>query len=69
MKSNKINEYREMTVENLVAEMKELKKELFKLRFQHAMNGLDNPNRIKEVKRNIAKINTVISERSMSENN
>ena len=69
MKLNKINEYREMTVENLVAEMKELKKELFKLRFQHAMNGLDNPNRIKEVKRNIAKINTVISERSMSENN
>lgn len=69
MKSNKINEYREMTVENLVAEIKELKKELFKLRFQHAMNGLDNPNRIKEVKRNIAKINTVISERSMSENN
>lgn len=69
MKSNKINEYREMTVENLTAEIKELKKELFKLRFQHAMNGLDNPNRIKEVKRNIAKINTVISERSMSENN
>ncbi len=69
MKSNKINEYREMTVENLKVEIKELKKELFKLRFQHAMNGLDNPNRIKEVKRNIAKINTVISERSMSENN
>lgn len=67
MKSNKLNEYKEMTNENLLEELKELKKELFKLRFQHAMNGLDNPNKIKEVKRNIARINTIMSERKIAE--
>lgn len=66
MKSNKLNEYKEMTDENLLEELKELKKELFKLRFQHAMNGLDNPNKINEVKRNIARINTIISERKIA---
>ncbi|MEG0072996.1 MAG: 50S ribosomal protein L29 [Clostridia bacterium] len=69
MKNNKLTEYKEMTVENLNVELRELKKELFKLRFQHAMNGLDNPNRIKDVKRNISRINTIISEKNMNENN
>lgn len=68
MKNNKLTEYREMTVEALNTELRELKKELFKLRFQHAMNGLDNPNRIKDVKRNISRINTIITEKNMSEN-
>ena len=68
MKNNKITEYREMTVEALNTELWELKKELFKLRFQHAMNGLDNPNRIKDVKRSISRINTIITEKNMSEN-
>ncbi len=68
MKNNKLTEYREMSVEALNNELRELKKELFKLRFQHAMNGLDNPNRIKDVKRNISRINTIISEKNMSEN-
>ena len=68
MKNNKLTEYREMSVEALNNELRELKKELFKLRFQHAMNGLENPNRIKDVKRNISRINTLISEKNMSEN-
>lgn len=68
MKNNKVTEYREMTVEALNTELRELKKELFKLRFQHAMNGLDNPNRIKDVKRSISRINTIITEKNMSEN-
>lgn len=46
--------------ENLVS----LKKELFNLRFQNATNQLDNTARIKEVRRNIARIQTVITEKS-----
>ena len=47
MKSSKINEYREMSVEQLQKELKDLKNELFKLRFQHSLKGLDNPKSIK----------------------
>lgn len=61
MKSNKINEYKDMTVEDLQKELKSLKSELFKLRFQHALNGLDNPKKITQVKKNIARVNTVIT--------
>lgn len=61
MKSNKINEYKNMTVEDLQKELKSLKSELFKLRFQHALNGLDNPKKITQVKKNIARVNTVIT--------
>ncbi|MDO4282714.1 MAG: 50S ribosomal protein L29 [Clostridia bacterium] len=61
MKSSKINEYKNMTVEDLQKELKELKSELFKLRFQHALNGLDNPKKITQVKKNIARVNTVIT--------
>ena len=46
MKSSKLNEYKNMSVEELQKELKELKSELFKLRFQHALNGLDNPKKI-----------------------
>ena len=61
MKSSKINEYKNMSVEQLQKELKELKNELFKLRFQHALNGLDNPKKITQVKKNIARVNTVIT--------
>ncbi|MEG2348127.1 MAG: 50S ribosomal protein L29 [Clostridia bacterium] len=64
MKSNKEKEYEAMNVVELQKEEKELKKELFKLRFQHALNGLDNPKKITEVKRNIARVNTVITKKS-----
>lgn len=61
MKNNKIKEYNAMNEKDLLNELKELKKELFKLRFGLAMNGLDNPNKLKETKKNIARVNTVLT--------
>ena len=61
MKSTKMKEYTNMTVEDLQKELKELKQELFKLRFQHALNGLDNPKKMSLVKKNIARVNTAIT--------
>ncbi len=52
----KINKIREMSSPELEKELVELKSELFKLRFSLATNGLDNPMKIKEVKKDIAKI-------------
>ncbi len=63
MKTNKI---REMSSEELVKELDELKKELFKLRFSLATNGLDNPLKIKEVRKDIAKVKTILREREMA---
>ena len=63
----KISKIREMSSPDLQKELSELKTELFKLRFSLATNGLDNPNKIKEVKRDIAKINTILTERKMAE--
>ena len=60
----KINKIREMSSPDLEKELSELKTELFKLRFSLATNGLDNPSRIKEVRRNIARIQTVITEKA-----
>ena len=62
MNSMKASELRNMSVEQLTAKLKELKAELFNLRFQHAINQLENPMRIQTVKRDIAKVNTVLSE-------
>ena len=61
----KIDKIREMSSPDLEKELGELKTELFKLKFSLATNGLDNPMKIKEVKRDIAKINTVLTERKM----
>ena len=63
----KINDIRKMSSPDLEKELGELKSELFKLRFSLATNGLDNPMKIREVKKDIAKINTVITERKLSE--
>jgi large subunit ribosomal protein L29 len=63
----KINEIKKMSLSDLEKELGELKQELFKLRFSLATNGLDNPMKIKEVKKDIAKINTVITERKLAE--
>ena len=65
----KINKIREMSSPDLEKELYELKTELFKLRFSLATNGLDNPSRIKEDKKDIAKINTVLTERKLAESN
>ena len=59
----KINKIREMSSPDLEKELGELKSELFKLRFSLATNGLDNPMKIREVKKDIAKIKTVLTER------
>ncbi len=64
----KINKIREMSSPDLEKELGELKTELFKLKFSLATNGLDNPMKIKEVKKDIAKINTILTERKMLEN-
>jgi len=64
----KINEIRKMSSPDLENELGELKSELFKLRFSLATNGLENPMKIKEVKKDIAKINTVLTERKLAEN-
>lgn len=64
MNKMKINKIREMSSPELKNELSELKAELFKLRFSLATNGLDNPMKIKEVKKDIAKINTVLKERN-----
>ena len=63
----KINMIREMSSPELEKELGELKTELFKLKFSLATNGLDNPMKIKEVKKDIAKINTVLTERKIAE--
>ena len=67
MSKMKINKIREMSSPELQTELSELKTELFKLRFSLATNGLDNPMKIKEVKKDIAKINTILKERELAE--
>jgi large subunit ribosomal protein L29 len=57
----KANEIRAMSAEELQKKLTELKDELFHLRFQLAINQLDNPHKITEVKRDIARVLTVIN--------
>ena len=61
----KIDKIKEMSSPELEKELSELKNELFKLRFSLATNGLENPMKIKEVKRNIARIKTVLRQREL----
>jgi large subunit ribosomal protein L29 len=62
-----VEELRGKSVEELNEELVAAKKELFNLRFQNATNQLDNTSRIKEVRKNIARIQTVITEASKAE--
>ena len=64
----KISKIKEMSSPELEKELSELKSELFKLRFSLATHGLDNPMKIKEVKKDIARINTVLTERKIAQN-
>ena len=59
----KITDIRAKSVEELSQLLKDQKAELFNLRFQHAINALDNPQKIVETKKTIAKIHTVITEK------
>ena len=59
----KMAEINKMTVEELNAKLVELKKELFNLRFQHAVNQLENPHKMTEVKHDIARVMTALNEK------
>ena len=59
----------EMSVKDLEKELSELKTELFKLKFSLATNGLDNPLKVREVRRNIARVQTEIRKRNLAEDN
>ena len=61
----KIGQLRDMSNDELTAKLKELKTELFNLRFQQATNQLDNPMRIVEVKKTIARVNTLLKEEEL----
>ena len=60
-------EIRDNTLPELNEKLKKLKDELFHLRFQHAINQLDNPMSIKAVKKDIARVQTIIREKELSE--
>ena len=63
----KIDKIREMSSEDLNKELGELKTELFKLRFSSKTNGLDNPMKIREVRRDIARIKTELRQRELAQ--
>ena len=63
----KINKIKEMSSPELEKELGELKTELFKLKFSLATNTLDNPMKIRDVKKDRARINTVLTERKIAE--
>ena len=64
----KVNEIRDFTDIELNQKLDELKVELFNLRFQHATNQLDNPMRIVEVKKTIARVCTLLKEEELKKN-
>ncbi len=61
----KATEVRELSAEELNKKLMDLKRDLFLLRMQHATNQLDNPLKIKEVKKNIARVQTIIREKQL----
>ena len=62
----KIEKIRELTDAEIQGELKKMKNELFNLRFQHVTGQLENPNRMTDVKREIARIKTVIRENELA---
>ncbi len=65
MKSSEIQKIRELSAAELEKKLQDLKEELFNLRFQHAINQLENPMRLKAVKKEIAIIKTIIRENEL----
>ncbi len=61
----KVTELKDLSVADLEAKLAECKQELFNLRFQNAINQLDNPKRIGDVKKTIARIKTIIREKEL----
>ena len=62
-----LNKMRQMTEIELNAELDKMKKELFNLRFQHVTGQLDNPVKMREVKRDIARVKTIIREKELDQ--
>ena len=62
----KASEVRKMSAKELESKLMELKKDLFNLRLQHATNQLDNPIRIAQVKRDIARVKTIIRQQELA---
>lgn len=63
----KANEVRKMSPTELEAKLSDLKKDLFTLRMQHATNQLDNPVKISQVKKDIARVQTIIREKQLEQ--
>jgi len=63
----KATEVRDLSTEELSKKLGDLKRDLFYLRMQHATNQLDNPLKIKEVKRDIARVQTIIREKQLEQ--
>ena len=57
---------REMTEVELTAELEKMKKELFNLRFQHVTGQLENPVKMRELKKDIARVKTIIKEKELA---
>ena len=66
MKASEIRDLRAKSAGELETKLGELKKDLFQLRLQHATNQLENPIRIAEVKRDIARVKTLIREQQLA---
>ena len=60
----KTTDIRKMSVEELNKKLKDLKEELFNLRFQNAINQLENPHKIADVKKDIARVKTILNEKN-----
>lgn len=65
VKHNGTEKMRDMTEVELNTELSKMKKELFNLRFQHATGQLENPVQMRELKRNIARVKTIIREKEL----
>ena len=63
----KVTELRELSTEELTQKLADSKQELFNLRFQNAINQLENPQKIGEVKKTVARIKTIIHERELED--
>ncbi len=63
----KATELKNLSIQELDGKLADLKSELFNLRFQHAINQLENPMRLKAVKKDIARVKTMIREKELTE--
>lgn len=61
----KVKEIRELTTEQISEKIKEIKEELFNLRFQQATGNLEKPSRIKDLRHTVARLKTVLREREL----